>query len=175
MTKQDILSQLENAKNNYILGLAAISLFSNRDVLKILESNNVKFGNYKVDFNQVSILLANANDSRIAIKEFLNSLTRNIIKDSFELIKNYCEESNQLPLFKAKEWYQFSRLIRNCFSHNFKFMFNNYDQGLLPVDWNGKVITQEMNVQELKLEFFGYVETWELFSTFQSFVLTELN
>ena len=29
-----------------------------------------------------------------------------------------------------KEWHQFSRMIRNCLSHNFKFMFNNYDKGM---------------------------------------------
>ena len=60
-------------------------------------------------------------------------------------------------------------------SHNFKFMFNNYDKGILPVDWNGKEITIAMDGENLKLEFFGYVETWELFSSFQSFVTNELN
>ena len=175
MTKQELTSQLENAKNNYILGLAAISIFSNKDAQKILESSNVKFGGYTVDFKQVSILLANEDDKIIATKEFINSQIRALIKESFELIKNYCEESNQSALFKAKEWHQFSRMIRNCLSHNFKFMFNNTDKGILPVDWNGKEITIAMDGENLKLEFFGYVETWELFSSFQSFVTNELN
>jgi len=46
MTKSELMSQLENAKNNYILGLSAISLFSNEKVYPILEESQAKFGTY---------------------------------------------------------------------------------------------------------------------------------
>jgi len=34
------MNQLENAKNNYILGLSAISLFSNEKIYPILEESH---------------------------------------------------------------------------------------------------------------------------------------
>ena len=46
MTKAELLSQLENAKNNYILGLAALALFANEESYPILEKSSCKFGSY---------------------------------------------------------------------------------------------------------------------------------
>ncbi len=97
-------------------------------------------------------------------------LMRSLIKESFELIKDYCNDSNQSTSFKAERWYQFARIIRNCLSHNFKFEFNAYDRRLLPVTWKARTITLQMDGQHLELGFFGYVEAWELFQEFQEFV-----
>jgi len=44
ISKKELISQLENAKNNYILSLAAISLFSNEKTLPILEKSHAAFG-----------------------------------------------------------------------------------------------------------------------------------
>jgi hypothetical protein len=174
MTKPELISQLENAKNNYILGLGAISLFASPEAYPILEKNHAAFGTYTVEFAQVVRLLRNAKDREIAIKEFLTSQIRTLIKESFELIKDYCDGTGQAALFKAEPWYQFARMIRNCLSHNFKFEFNNYDRGLLPVSWRARTITAAMDGQHLKLDFFGYVETWELFREYQTFVQDRL-
>lgn len=174
MTKTELISQLENAKNNYILGLAAISLFSNEKVYPVLEDSHAKFGTYTVEFNQVKKLLMKPADRNIAVKEFLTSQIRVLIKESFELIKNYCDETKQDSKFKKEQWYQFARMIRNCLSHNFKFEFRSYDKGLLPVTWKSRTIDASMDGNHLGLNFFGYVETWELFTEYQTFVDTKL-
>ncbi len=175
MTRKVLVSQLENAKNNYILGLAAISLFSNEKVYPILEESHAKFGTYTLEFKQVKNLLMKPTDRGLAIKEFLTSQIRALIKESFELIKNYCNETKQASTFKAEPWYQFARMIRNCLSHNFKFEFNKYDKSVLPVSWNCRTIDSTMDGKHLKLNFFGYVETWELFTEYQNFVANRLN
>lgn len=174
ITKPELISQLENAKNNYILGLAGISLFGSPEAYLILEKNHAAFGTYTVEFAQVVHLLQNATDREIAIKEFLTSQIRALIKESFELIKDYCDGTGQAALFKAEPWYQFARMIRNCLSHNFKFEFNKHDNGLLPVSWRARTITSAMDGQHLKLDFFGCVETWELFREYQVFVQSRL-
>lgn len=170
MTRPELISQLENAKNNYILGLAGISLFASPEAYPILEKGHAAFGTYTVEFTQVVRLLRNATDREIAVKEFLTSQIRALIKESFELVKDYCDGTGQAVLFKSEPWYQFARMIRNCLSHNFKFEFNKHDRGLLPVSWNGRTITSAVDGQPLKLDFFGYVETWELFREYQTFV-----
>lgn len=175
MTKKELLSQLENAKNNYILGLAAISLFSNEKVYHVLEESHASFGTYTVEFKQVKNLLMKPADRDIAVKEFLTSQIRALIKESFELIKNYCDETKQDSKVKAEPWYQFARMIRNCLSHNFKFEFRAYDKGLLPVSWKSRTIDVLMDGTYLELKFFGYIETWELFYEYQTFVDNKLN
>jgi hypothetical protein len=171
ITKNELISQLENAKNNWILGLAAISLFNNEESLPILEKRHCKFGGYTVQFKQVSNLLSNPSDRDIAIKEFLKSQKRALIKESFELIKDYCDVTNQSSSFKAEPWYQFARMIRNCLSHNYRFEFKNHDKKLLPVLWKNRTIDSSMDGQELQL---NYVETWEFFSEYQDFVENRL-
>ncbi len=175
MKKKELISQIKNAKNNYVFGLAAISLLSNEKVYPILEESNAKFGNYTVEFKHVKNLLMKPADRGIAIKEFLNSQIRVLIKESFELIKNYCNETKHESTFKSEPWYQFARMIRNCLSHNFKFEFNKYDKSLLPVSWKNRTIDATMDGEHLELKFFGYVETWELFSEYQDFVENRLN
>ena len=173
-SKSELTSQLVNAKNNYVLGLAAISLFSSREAYPILEKNHASFGAYTVQFNQVANLLRKDNDREIAIREFLTSQIRALIKESYELIKDYCEDTGQSALFKAEPWHQFARMIRNCLSHNFKFDFNNHDKGLLPVSWSNRTIDIGMNDTHLQLSFFGYVESWELFIAYHDFVQNRL-
>ncbi len=174
MTKLELIGQLENAKNNYILGLAGISLFGSPEAHPILEKNHAVFGMYMVDFSQVARLLINPRDREIAIKEFLLSQIRALIKESFELIKDYCYGTGQAELFKAEPWHQFARMIRNCLSHNFKFKFSKFDKELLPVSWKARTITSAMDAQHLELDFFGYVEMWELLREYQIFVQERL-
>jgi len=174
MDKKGLISQLENAKNNYILGLAAISLFAENQSHNHLEKSSATFGKYKVPFGKVANLLRSAKDRDIAIKEFIKSQLRTLIKESFELIKNYCKITRQDSKFENESWYQFARIIRNCLSHNFYFEFRNYDKSLLPLSWRGLTITLAMDGKPLKLKFFGYVQTWELFQEFQNFVLNRI-
>jgi len=174
ITKIELISQLENAKNNFILGLAAISLFSDEKSMPILEKSHATFGTYTVEFKQVKNMLSIPSERDIAVKEFLTSQIRALIKESFELIKDYCDDTKQSTAFKTEIWYQFARMIRNCLSHNFRFRFNNYDKTLLPVSWKNRTIEASMDGQHLKLNFFGYVETWELFSEYQDFVGSRL-
>lgn len=175
ITKTELVRQLENAKNNYILGLAAISLFSNEKIFPVLAESHAKFGTYTVDFEQVENLLMIPANRDFAVKEFLTSQIRALIKESFEVIKDYCEGTNQSSTLNAEVWYQYARMIRNCLSHNFRFEFNRYDKRILPVSWKGKIIDISMDGQPLKLNFFGYVESWELFMEYQAFVRNQLS
>jgi hypothetical protein len=175
MTRKELLSQIENAKNNYVLGLASISLFSNEKSYPILDESVVQFGTYTIEFKQVKNLMITSGDREIAIREYLTSQIRAVIKESFELIKNYCSETNQTYLFHAETWYHFARMIRNCLSHNFKFEFTKFDKGLLPIAWKSKTIDSSFDGRDLKIEFFGYIETWELFSEFHNFANNKLS
>jgi len=174
LTKPELSSQLTNAKNNYILGLAVLSLFATPEAYPLLDKNRATFGPYILTFEQVAALLRNPTDRDIAVKEFLNMLLRVLIKELFELLKDYCDETNQAGRFKSERWFQFARMIRNCLSHSFRFEFNSYDKSLLPVSWKSRTITLAMDGQPLSLSFFGYVEAWELFGEFDSFVDKQL-
>ena len=170
MTKEELSNQLEHTKNNYIMGLAAYSMFESGSSYPLLKTHSVSFGQYSIEFEQIVKLLTNANDREIALNEFAKMLMRTLLKESFEHIKDYCQETDQYATFKSEHWYEFGRMIRNFLSHNCIFEFNKYDRERLPITWKDMRITIEMNKQTLDRDFFGYVQTWELFQEFQDFV-----
>jgi len=47
-------------------------------------------------------------------------------------------------------------------------------KSLLPVFWKTQKIDAVMDGKDLELKFFGYIETWELFSEYQDFVANRL-
>ena len=169
MTKDELLSQLENAKNNYILGLAARALFASEESYPILERSSCNFGTYTFTFAQVAGLLRVPKDRDPALNEFIKMLIRALVKESFEIIKNYCDASSQSSSFTGQPWYQFARMMRNCLSHNFRFEFRKYDMSLLPVKWKDCNLTSAMDGTYLELSTFGYGEAWELFTEMKSF------
>jgi hypothetical protein len=42
------------------------------------------------------------------------------ICQAFESTRHYCVVTSQEVAFRAFRWYHFARLVRNCFSHNFR-------------------------------------------------------
>ena len=174
MTKEELVNQLAHTKNNYIIGLAALSVFNSGKAGPILDRHAVAFGDYSITFDQVSELLKKAPDHGIVLNEFNKMLMRATIIESFEHIKEYCQNTNQYPLFKKQPWYEFARIIRNFLSHNCRFIINKFDRDRLPVKWGDIEITERMHGRGLETGSFGNIETWELFQQFTTFVENEL-
>ena len=170
MNKSELTAQLENCKNNWVLGLAAIHLLTSEQSQSILTNGYVTFGTYTVTFDQVLSLLANKSDRDIAIKEFTNMLLRSLVTGAFSVIKMYCLNTKQVVQLQIQPWYKFARLIMDSLINNGVFLFSTLDD--LPITWHGKTITANMDGQPLKLEFFGYVQAWELFLDIQDFAQT---
>lgn len=174
LTKIELLAQIENIKNNYVLGLAAISVFSEPFAIKHLQNSNCAFGGYIIDFIHVSALLDKETDRNIALKEFMNMLIRGLIKESFEVVRTYAKSTQQSEKFRGQQWFQFFRLIRNSVSHNFCFQFGDFDKKILPVSWRGRTIEKHMEGQPLEVKFLGYEGVWELFFELAQFVDIQL-
>lgn len=175
MTKEELLNQLSHTKNSYILGLAAFSIFNSGQAIPLLERHAAAFGNYTVTFDQVAELLKKRSDHKIALTEFNKMLMRTTIKESFERIKGYCQDTDQFDKLKAEPWYEFVRIIRNFLSHNCCFIFNKYDRQRLPVKWKDFEITEDLHGGGLGEKVFGNIETWELFQQLENFVQRRLN
>jgi len=174
MTKEELINQLNHTKNNYIIGLAALSMFNSGQAEPLLERHAAAFGDYTVSFDQVAELLKKKPEHGVVLSEFNKMLMRTIIIESFEHIKEYCQNTSQYPLLKNQKWYEFARIIRNFLSHNCRFIINKYDRARLPIKWGELEITEQMHGQGLAPGSFGNVETWELFQQFTAFVEKEL-
>jgi hypothetical protein len=66
-------------------------------------------------------------------------IMRNCIKDAFRITQSYKDLfSEQL---EDQEWFQFTRLHVNAWSHNQRFEFRDIDKEILPACFNGRFIT----------------------------------
>ena len=171
MKKQELISQLCNSKNNFILGLASLALLTDPDARNLLNEKSADFSGYSVPFDQVAALLGSEIDRQIALEEFAKSVLRCLLKEGHELVTDYCKPEGLYSDLSAQSWWQFSRLIRNALSHNFCFRLNDKDMKLLPLSWQGKTIDASVDGQPIMMSFFGYAEAWCLFLEYETFVL----
>ena len=174
MTKEMLLSQLTNAKNNFYLGLTSFHLLAHPDAQDFLRIHRVTITGLSVG---VFPLLRTKADRDLVLNEFLRSQLRTYIKEAYELIATYCKDTDQYETtFKSAEWFHFCSHIRNAVSHDFNFRIKRErDIAMLPASWRDREITKDMNNKPLKLEFFGYKEMELLSQDYEKFVKEELN
>ena len=87
-------------------------------------------------YTDVLALLRDEVVLKHAQSELYDTVHRAALRELFELTKRYCVETNQLPPLRAQPWYQFWRILRNCFSHDMTFRFSDHDRKVLPVVWS---------------------------------------
>lgn len=174
MNKIQLISQLENVKNNYIVGLSAISVLSEPVAADHLKKSHCLHGGYVVDFQHVAKLLEDQDSRNIALKEFTTMLVRGLIKESYEVVLAYAEQTSQKEKLQNQGWYHFFRLIRNCVSHNFHFYFKDRDKEMLPLTWRARTITKDLDGQPLEIAFLGYDGIWEYYVEIEAFVTDQL-
>lgn len=114
---------------------------------------------------------AGAPDFNIAraAMEFAKMLLRNFTLDTFEAVRAYCEETDQLSELRSQPWYEFTRMMRNSLTHTQRWHFRKYDKDRLPVKWRDKVIDISMEGTEPTFTFYDWwdgCELWEEMNTF---------
>ncbi len=111
-------------------------------------------------------------DFEHAATEFAKMLLRTFTTESFEKLRGYCEETNQIDLMRRQPWYHFARMVRNSLKHSQTWNLNSYDLSLLPVTWNGKTIEASMNGQIMTWDFYDCFDALELWDEMYAFAQT---
>ena len=145
MKKEELLGIFRTSINNCKLVYASIIIFIHDDMPSFYSqwSASLKIPRPFQD-EEIIALISNEEILKIAFSELYETVHRAAIKELFEVTKYYCKESNQINTLKAQSWYQFWRILRNCFSHTFRFHFNSYDKSRLPVTWSDVTIDETM-------------------------------
>ena len=139
MSKEKLISQLENTKNNYILALQSEKLFRNP-----LAINQVEYAALR------NILIDKNNDTDILLNEYEKSNYRQVISDSIELVKQYCEENKQSKKIYESDLFCFVKVFRNALAHDFKFKFNKKEIEKLPLIWKDYTLNEKLEGKDVK-------------------------
>lgn len=107
-----------------------------------------------------------------AAMEFAKMLLRNFTLDSFEAVREYCVETDQMAQMRSQSWYQFTRMMRNSLTHTQRWHFRSSERRLLPVSWRDKTIDVAMEGQEPNFTFYDWWDGCELWSEMHAFAVS---
>ena len=173
MDKALLRGKLQTIKNNFALVQAGIGLMACLDILERVdkvfsqvkhhpEANSVQYIRYVFETDD---LLKHATN------ELRNSVLRNCLKEAFELVKLYGDQTNQAIVIKAAPWYQFLRIVRNSLSHDLQMHFRESDFKRLPITWAGLTFDRSMHNGPLQMSnFLSTQKSIELIDTVIEYV-----
>lgn len=170
MTKDHLLGLYRTKLNHIQLTYASLVLWAYPDTPRFFEQLLAEMNGIPKPFPTLPALFRNDIAMRIACEELFDSAHRAAIKELFPLTKLYCHRTNQLAILKSQPWYQFWRILRNCWSHDMTFNFNPDEKAYLPVTWSGVTIDLSMNGKPLNHGRCSREKLRELIETAQAFV-----
>lgn len=156
MNKQHFRGQLQTIKNNFALAQVGIALMAEPDALgKFKRTLDIVAGHPEAKhFAYIDYVFRSDSDLAHATNQFRNAALRNCLKETFELVKSYGEDTQQEAIVKAAPWYKFLRMIRNSLSHDMHLRFTPYDLKQLPLTWSGLTINSSMASKPLQARGF---------------------
>jgi hypothetical protein len=175
MTKKSVINMLNNCQNNFLFSLTLIT--------SLLKANNPALIEKKVcidllgkeqliNFPAFYDLYQEKNNRIKLHEEYVKTIFRTFIRESYELVINYPGTTSEL---KKSQIMEFIRIIRNCLAHNFIFVFNNHDKKILPITWNKKTIEIEMEGKRIDTDFLDFVDGLELIDDLHDFFRLKAN
>lgn len=174
MTKLELLGFYQSKINHIQLCYASLVLWSHNEIPDFFEEWHSELdGNIKV-FPNVMELVGDKNSMRIASDELYQSAYRSAVKELFPLTKLYCHQTKQLEHLKSQPWFQFWRILRNCWSHDMVFNLNPDEKSKLPLTWSGVTLDESINGKPLTHGACSYQQLCNLILTAQKYVQHEL-
>jgi hypothetical protein len=119
-------------------------------------------------------LLLDKNVLFHSVEQLHMTVQRAVIKELFEGVKSYCKSTKQSNLLISQNWYQLWRIMRNCFSHDYRFRFNDHDKKFMPISWKGIELDESMDGELITIGHLSYENIWDLINEVEIFVKNEL-
>lgn len=148
MTKTELLGAYRTSLNTCSLAYASIVLWAYPDTSAFFEKLLAKM-HIPNPHPELLPMLRDEASFKIATEELYNAVHRAALKELFELTQAYCKASSQFTALRDQSWFNFWRVLRNCFSHDMHFHFNAHDRSILPTKWSG--VTVDLSLEGMPL------------------------
>ncbi len=175
MSKDHLLGLYRTKLNHIQLTYASLVLWSYPDTPRFFEELHAEMSGFPKPFPNLQALLNDETAMRIACEELYDSAHRSAIKELFAITKLYCHQTGQLQALKSQPWFQFWRILRNCWSHDMTFHFSSDEKAVLPITWSGVTLDISMNGQQLTHGRCSRDKLRELIETAQDYVVKHLS
>jgi hypothetical protein len=124
-----------------------------------------------IAFSDLVADLEDINRREIISAQFLLNHLHSLVRVPFvcEDFDKVARQPVLLDKLKSLPWYEYTRLVRNAVSHNFRFAFSARDKTKLPVTWNGMTIDGNCDGQAITYETLWHRTGYELFLKMKDF------
>ena len=174
MTKGELIGIFRTAKNNYRLIYVLMVLISQEDVMLDFMSLYKKLDEKVKILDGIVPLLLDRKVLIHSVEQLHMTVQRAVIKELFEGVKAYCKSTKQSDILKSQDWYQLWRIIRNCFSHDYRFRFKDHDKKFLPISWKGIELNERMDGELITIRHLSYENIWALVDEVETFIKNKL-
>jgi hypothetical protein len=116
----------------------------------------------RLGLDRLAQALEDVRERRILLDNLSLLLKHTLVRDSFEVVKTYAEDSGQDQLFKAWPPYHFARFIRNALSHRDGGVLHRWSPPTLAIaTWRHRSLTPADVGTPLTLEPAEYIQLQE--------------
>jgi len=182
MPTDDLVAELEIITNNLVLGCAALAFLDLPSCHDMLDIAQMTFPGYRVPGAQIADALRDERRKTHVLGEFAKMLLRTFVRDAYQVVEEYCRNTNQLVTLSKQPWYQFARLMRNSLSHGSRLDLGDYvKRQQLPIEWVSPIsgeevtVTKEMDGCSLNTRQLSLTRAWELLQQMQQFAQAGLS
>jgi hypothetical protein len=130
----------------------------------------------EIPYSDLAELLQDDATQPIVTSDFILNQLHALIRAPFELLRDYCEDYDKaapghqlVQRLQKSPWYQFTRLVRNAVSHNFRYDFRDSDKKRMPITWRGITLTEDWHGKPITYETFWHKPGYELFLEMRAF------
>ena len=181
LSKTEILEYFGREDRNYRLAMLCTHWIRDTahftpSAISQAKSLWMKVAGRTIAFSDLAAELEDVNRREIISSQFLLTHLRALVRVPFELLKDYCEDFDKtaaqpflMDKLKKTPWFEYTRLVRNAVSHNFRFAFDKNDRAKLPVAWNGITIDGSHDKKEITYETLWHRPGYELFLEMKDF------
>src|SRR5437764_3060453 len=164
LTKAEILDYFNREDKNYRLAILCTHWIRDTapftpSAISEAKSLSMTVAGRTVAFSDLAVELEDDHRREMISSQFLLNHLHSLIRLPFELLNDYCEDFDKAAKqsvlkdrLKNMPWYQYTRLVRNAVSHNFRFAFRESDKSKLPVTWNGITIDRNCDGRAITYE-----------------------
>lgn len=171
MDKNDLRSDFKHIKSNYYLIFIIEILFDKPEIHDLLKKEKIEFkSGIEIKGAQYSKYLSKESSREVALDSLRKCLLRATIRESYEVIRDYCSHTNQYSEFESQPWQLYSRILRNSTSHDFRLDFDRISKRHFPVIWNSKTITLDMAGDEITFQLFSFDDCFKLLAEMELFI-----
>ncbi|GEM_PF-3936733 len=164
MDFQMLDNKLGHLETNFIIGFKAAAFLARNH--ECLLSTPVTIDSTTIDGTGLAQFLSNESNKAVSVDEFSKAHVRTLIRESIETITNYANSTNQYSKLEFDDTFNFARIIRNSFAHDYVLSLTSFYKKILAnrdIEWNGKAISLNMDGDSLEKTFFRYKDAIDLF------------